>query len=207
MTSSDILRRAGALLVPALLSATLLWQVATPAEDEAIEVKSGRYAVDAGHSTVLFSITHLGVSNFYGRFNTMDGTYTLDGDASENSITFLVEAGSVDTNSTDRDAHIRNEDFFDVENHPRMTFDSTSCEKAGPNTLVLKGDLTLRGETREIDVTAEVIGAGGTPFGDYRSGVEATFTINRHDFGINAYAGALGDEISVVVSLEGILKQ
>ena len=85
-----------------------------------------------------------------------------------------------------------------------MTFESTSCEPTGPNTFRLTGDLTLRGTTREVDADVTVIGAGKTMFRDYRSGVEARFSFDRNDFGITTYPGALGAEISVVVSLEGI---
>lgn len=208
MTASASLRRALVALVPALLSAAVAWHLAAPVEDEAaIDVEAGRYAVDAGHSTVRFGIRHAGVANFYGRFNEMSGTYTIDDDPTQNSITFAVEAESVDSNSADRDAHLRNEDFFHVDKYPRMTFDSTSCEAAGPNAFRLKGDLTLRGETNEVEVDVTVIGAGKTMFRDYRSGVEARFSFDRNDFGITAYPGALGDEISVVVSLEGILQR
>ena len=177
-----------------------------PADDHVVEYKSGRYEVDAGHSSVLFKIRHVGVSNFYGRFNEVAGRYTLDAeDPSQNTIDFVVDAASVDTNSKDRDAHVKNEDFFHVDEHPTMSFKSTSCEETEPGHFALKGELTLLGVTKEIDVAAHLVGAGEIKmFRDYRSGIEATFTVLRSDFGMTKYMGALGDEVTLIVSLEGI---
>lgn len=210
--STSPLRRLTVALVPALLGAALTWHLAAPADDEPIAFEpiafeSGRYDVDTVHSSVRFGILHAGVANFYGRFNEMDGRYVLDADdPTQCEITFLVEADSVDTNHPDRDAHLRSDDFFASDRYKRMTFESTSCERTGPNTFRLTGDLTLRDTTEEVTVDATLIGAGKTQFADYRTGLEARFTLDRTDFGMDKYRAGLGDEISVFVSLEGSLR-
>ncbi len=194
------------LLIPVTVALVAAHPTPAPADDEVVEYRSGRYEVDAGHSTVLFKVQHVGVSNFYGRFNEVAGRYTLDAeDPTQNTVDFVVDAASVDTNSRDRDAHVKNEDFFHVDEYPTMTFKSSSCEQTEPGHFAIQGELTLLGQTRSIDLDAHLVGAGEiTMFRDYRSGVEARFTIKRSEFGMTKYMGALSDEVTLIVSLEGI---
>ena len=163
------------------------------------------YAVDPVHSTVLFRIKHLDVSYSYGRFNEIEGTFTFDGaSAKNNRIDITVKAASVDTNHDGRDEHLRNEDYFDAENHPEITFKSDRVRKTGEKTYEAEGELKLRGVAKPLTVSLERVGSGPDPRGKFRSGFETTFTIKRSDFGMNTMLGPVGDDVRLIVSVEGV---
>ncbi len=194
-----------AVLVPTLAIALAFGPVDDEPTAVAVQASPGTYAIDTSHSTVHFRIKHLGIANFYGRFNSLRGQYVLDLDAPEQcSVSLTIDPASADTNSPDRDTHIRSAEFLDVEQHDEIRFESTRVWAAGTNRLGLQGDLTLHGETRTVSAEAEVTGAGDTFFRDYRTGVEAQLTIKRSEFGMTHLMGPLGDEITLIVSLEGI---
>lgn len=199
---------ARSLLGPALLLATALasWLPATshPAVPDA---QSGRYLVDGGHSSAFFGIRHLGVANFYGRFNSISGEVLLDmEDVSKSSIKVSIDPASVDTASKGRDEHILKPELLDVDNFPLMGFTSTKIEAGEPGYWTVTGKLTLHGKSREITFDAGLVGAAKTAFGDYRVGLEATFSVMRSDYGMDAMLENLGDEIRFTLSLETILQ-
>lgn len=208
LTRSRLSNLAALLLGPTLLLAgALIGPLPQTSGDDTTpsEVRAGRYKVDPGHSTVLFKVKHVGVSNFYGRFNKVEGSYTLDPENPQSaSITIEIDADSVDTNSADRDGHVKSEEFFDARRHRTIRFESTKVMASETSGFTVTGDLTLRGETREVTFEAQLVGAGDTPFRDYRSGLETRFTILRSHFGMTASMGGIGDEIELLVSLEGI---
>ena len=170
---------------------------------------AGTYAVDAGHSSVLFHVTHLDASRFYGRFNEFSGEFTVDPKNPANDrVLVVVKAESVDTHSDGRDQHLRRPDFFNAKEFPEIVFESKSVSAAGDG-LKITGELTLLGKTKTIDVEAEYIGTSeGERFGR-RAGYEVRFTFDRTDFGMNYMAGGggLGNEVGVIVSLEGVLQK
>jgi polyisoprenoid-binding protein YceI len=197
------------LVGPALLLATAFgsWSLPStaPVVPSVVEAESGRYAIDGGHSTAFFGIRHLGVANFYGRFNTISGEVVLDmDDATNSSIKVSIDPASIDTASKSRDDHVRGEDFLDVENVPLMGFQSTSIEAGEDGQWDVTGKLTLHGKTREISFDAALIGAGETAFGDYRVGLEASFKVLRSDYGMDRMLDKLGDEIRFTLSLEAV---
>ncbi|MHC4908353.1 MAG: YceI family protein [Planctomycetota bacterium] len=189
----------------ALVASLTMAAVAIQATDQDAPAVTD-YTIDGGHSTVLFRVKHLGVSPFWGRFNKVSGSYTVDqGDPNGSSVELTIPTASVDTNSEGRDGHLKNPDFFDVEKHPEMTFKSTAIEALDETTFKVTGDLTLLGVTKSVSGTVEWYGEAQTRMG-YRSGFEATFEFNRSDFGMMKYVaeGALGDTIRVVAGIEGI---
>jgi polyisoprenoid-binding protein YceI len=157
---------------------------------------------------VLFHVTHLDASRFYGRFNGFSGEFVVDPEDPANSrVLVVVQAESVDTHSDGRDQHLRRPDFFNAKEFPEIVFESTSVAAAGDG-LKVKGTLTLLGVTKEIEVEAEYIGTSeGERFGR-RAGYEVRFTFDRTDFGMNfmANGGGLGNEVGVIDSLEGVLQ-
>lgn len=167
----------------------------------------GTYTIDAGHSAVLFHVTHLDASRFWGRFNEFSGEFTVDPkDPANSRVLVVVKAESVDTHSDDRDQHLRRPDFFNAKEFPEIVFESKSVTAAGKG-LKIQGELTLLGKTKAIDVEAEYIGTSeGERFGR-RAGYEVRFTFDRTEFGMNYMAGGggLGNEVGVIVSLEGVL--
>lgn len=192
--------------VPALalvaFAGSVLMPTTTPQATAAAAAQSSGFSVDAGHSGVLFKILHLGVANFYGRFNGIDGTFDL---TEGGSIDITIDANSVDTNSEGRDNHLRSEAFFNVAQFPSATFKSSSIRATGENTFEVTGDLTIRGTTEEISFTATKTGEGdrGPRFG-FRTGFETSFTISRSAFGVSYLPEGLGDEVEMIISLEGV---
>jgi polyisoprenoid-binding protein YceI len=167
---------------------------------------AGTYQVDKTHSAVIFRVKHLKVSYFYGRFNDISGTYTLDAESPENSvIDITVKADSLDTNSADRDKHMKSAEFFDVEKFPEMRFKSRTVKKSGENGFRVEGDLTFHGETRPVAVDLEYVGEGKTFLGE-RSGFHTTLTIQRADYGMDAMLTGLGNEVQLIISIEGVKK-
>jgi len=169
--------------------------------------RAAAYTVDGGHSSVVFKIKHQNVANFYGRFNDVSGTFHLDAAAPEaGSIDITVKADSVDSASSKRDQHLKSADFFSVKEFPEITFKSTGIKKAADGTFDVTGDLAFRGVTKSITAKVADTGTGEGRGGSKVAGIEATFTIQRSEFGMNFMPGGLGEDVSLIVALEGGLK-
>ena len=163
------------------------------------------YKVDGVHTYILFRIKHVGVGYSYGRINGPAGQFMFDDSTpSKSSINLQVDAKNVDTNVDKRDNHLKSPDFFNVAEHPMISFKSTSVKKVNATTYDVSGDLTLLGKTRPITVKANDTGSGKDPWGKYRRGFETSFTIKRSDFGMDFMMGGLSDEVNITVSVEGI---
>jgi len=166
------------------------------------------YEVDPGHSGVLFRIKHMGVSNFYGRFNKVEGTYNLNSEKPERStVSIQVDAGSTDTNSKQRDEHITSQDFLNSRQYPSILFDSTkiSAHDDEENTFTVTGELEFHGVTKSVTFDATLVGEAETGMGP-RSGFEGELVIERSDFGMTGMLGALGDEVKLIFFIEGVKK-
>jgi polyisoprenoid-binding protein YceI len=161
------------------------------------------YKVDPVHSAVIFGVRHANIGNVYGRFDDFGGAVTLDdGDASKDSISFEIQAGSVNTRVPKRDEHLRSPDFLNAKQYPKITFKSTSVKKGENNMLEVTGDLTLHGVTRSVTIPVQILGTGQFPPGTPRVGLEANFTVKRAEFDIKGMPGAVGDEIRLIVAVE-----
>jgi polyisoprenoid-binding protein YceI len=168
---------------------------------------SGTYAFDreGQHQFIQFRISHLGFSTLYGRFNDFDGSFEYDAEnPEESSVQVTVDTGSVDSNHSERDKHLREEDFLYVSEYPEATFKSTSVEMEDEDTATVTGDLTLRGVTREIDLEMELINHGEDPWGNYRMGFEGTTTLTLENYGIDYDLGPQAEEVTLMLSVEGI---
>ena len=164
------------------------------------------FKVDAVHSFALFSVQHLGIANTYGRFNDISGTVVFDKDnPSNSSVELSVKVESLDTHNSIRDRSLKSPDFFDAKQFPTMNFKSTKVEGSG-DALKVSGDLTIHGVTKPLTVDFKKGGEGKGVFGEMRGGGETRFTIKRSDFGMNFQQGAVGDEVNITLSLEGIKK-
>jgi polyisoprenoid-binding protein YceI len=156
------------------------------------------YKVDPVHSSVIFKIKHMGVSNCFGRFNSVNGTINLDEkDPKSCSVEIEVKADSVDTNEPKRDQHVKGADFLDVKQFANITFKSTGVEKGEGDAYVVSGDFTLHGTTKPVKITMTKTGAANG-----KIGFEGQFTIKRSDYGMNFMPQALGDEILLMVGVE-----
>ena len=163
------------------------------------------YKVDPVHSSTLFRAHHANAGYVWGRINDPAGTFVLD-DADLTKSTFTVEiaVAGIDTHNEKRDAHLKSPDFFNAKQYPTISFKSTSITKGDGGVLQATGELTLHGVTKTITVPIELTGTGELPAGTKRAGLEATFTVKLTDYGMKAMPGAVGDDIKVIVSLEGV---
>ena len=170
----------------------------------------GTFALDAAHSEVAAVARHLVVSKVRGTFANVTGTIVVAEDPLQSSVTASIPAETINTNSADRDNHLRSADFLDVENHPTLDFRSTGVVKHSGTEFVLRGDLTIRGVTREVDLKVEYDGVAKSPWGQEVVAFSATFDFDREDFGITwnqalETGGVLvSKKISVQISAEAI---
>lgn len=163
------------------------------------------YQVDPVHSSVIFRIQHLGIAYVYGRINNLSGTLKIDeGTPAGSVVEIYAKAKNVDTFNSERDNHLRSPDFFHSKKFPIVSFKSTSFTKTSNDMYEVTGDLTLLGVTRPLTVKVQRTGAGEDPWGGFRIGFETTFTIKRSDFGMNFMMGGVGDEVRIILSIEGI---
>lgn len=193
--SKNILTKtfASTLLTVGLLGATFNAQAA----DYAIDKKGM-------HASVQFRVQHLGYSWLYGRFNNFDGSFSYDAaDPSSSKVSVTIDTSSVDSNHAERDKHIRSADFLSVDKFPTAKFESTSFDGK-----TLKGDLTLLGVTKSVEIAVEKIGEGKDPWGGERAGFEGTTSFAMADYGV-AKVGMLGPKaanVEMILSVEGIKK-
>ena len=165
------------------------------------------YKVDSDHSGVSFTIRHF-VSNVPGRFKDFDGVIKYDAkNPAASSVSFTIQAASIDTDNADRDNHLRNADFFDVEKFPTLTFSSTSVKAVDADTLEVTGDLTMKGQTKKVTVPVDFLGTVKTPRGE-KAGFETSFKLDRKEYGItwnralDTGGAILGDEVKINISIE-----
>ena len=171
----------------------------TSATETGTQTLTGTYDIDPSHSRLGFAAKHAMVATVRGGFKVYSGEVYLDEAQPENSWAKVeIDVASVDTGNADRDAHLRTPDFFDIENHPTITFQSTKVEKVDDDVYTLIGDLTINGKTNPVSVEWELTGTSTDPWGGYRAGFEGKATVNRRDWDL-AWNVAL-DKGGVLVS-------
>jgi len=168
------------------------------------------WTIDPSHSEVGFKVKHLVITTVSGKFDTFEGTIDTDQeDFSDAKIKFSADISSINTGSEQRDGHLKGADFFDAENHPKMTFESTSYYKKGDD-YVLEGNLTLRGVTKPVKLDVEYGGIQQDLYGRTVAGFEISGKIKRLEFGLhwNAVTEAGGvvvsDEVKLVINIEAV---
>lgn len=167
-----------------------------------------KYVIDTEgmHAFVQFRTKHVGFSWLYGRFNDFSGEFTYDEENPEsNSAKVTVDITSLDSNHAERDKHLRSSDFLHADKWSTATFESTGYKSTGENTGVLTGDLTLFGETNEIEIDVTQIGSG--QFREsFRRGFEGRATINPADWGrdFTKKLGPPAAEVELMLSVEGV---
>ncbi|MGE3887074.1 MAG: YceI family protein [Vicinamibacterales bacterium] len=171
-------------------------------------VMTRTFQIDKTHSEAAFQVRHL-ISKVRGRFADFDGTIDFDEEKPEQSkVSVTIQAASIDTNTPDRDKHLRSEDFFAVERFPTLTFVSTKITPKGDGVFDVAGDLTMRGVTRPIVVPVSYLGKAVDPWGNEKVAFEGEVTLNRKDFGLNWNAAIetggflVGDEVKVSLSIQ-----
>jgi polyisoprenoid-binding protein YceI len=151
------------------------------------------------------------IAKVKGSFHSFDANITADPeDLTTASIEFTVDVSSVDTRNSDRDAHLRSPDFFDADNHPKITFKAVSIQKTGDNEYAVTGDLTIRGVTHPETFKVVYEGGGKDPWGNEKAGFSVEGKINRTKYGLvwNAAletGGVLvGEDVNITLEIEAV---
>ena len=173
----------------------------TPATAET--ARPGDYKIDPAHTSVTFTIGHLGISRLSGRFNTVAGNMKL-APGKNSSVSVSIDTASIDTNHKKRDDHLRSPDFFNARQFPKMTFHAEGIELNDASPQRIDGTLSLHDKTRPVTLMVEAVGAGKDPWGGYRAGYTATTTLKRSDFGMNFMPGEIADEVAITLNIEAI---
>lgn len=176
---------------------------------EATQVKT-KWSIDPVHSEIQFKVKHMVISTVTGQFEKFDGSLESNGDDFEGAaITFEADINSINTRNTDRDNHLKSDDFFNAEKYPKITFTSRSFTKTGDNSYKLVGDLTIRDVTKEVNLDAEFGGiVDNDGYGNVKAGFELTGKVNRKDFGLKwngvTEAGQIivSDEVRLILNVQ-----
>ena len=143
-------------------------------------IPTGVYDVDPAHSNVGFAVKHMGIATVRGSFRGFEGTVDASGDAPV--LTGAVDVSTIDTGEENRDGHLKAPDFFDVDQHPQITFRSTGTDAAADGRLTLNGEISIKGVSRPIELTGTVAENGEDPWGNQRIGLELEGAIDRREF-------------------------
>ena len=166
---------------------------------------SGSYQLDPVHSRLGFSVRYAVVTKVHGRFDSFDGRLQLDAsDPTRSSVALTINAASIRTNNADRDGHLRSGDFFDVERHPTITFESTAVTVLAEDRYRMAGDFTIKGVTRPIELDLTYLGSCVDPYNQLRVGFEGAGSLQRSDWGLtwNVALEAGGVVLSDRIDLE-----
>ena len=165
---------------------------------------TGTYAIDPTHSRIGFVARHAMVTKVRGSFNEFEGSAVVGADLADTTASVTIQVASIDTRNEQRDGHLKSNDFLSIEEFPTITFVSTGVTAAGPSSLELTGDLTVRGVTNAVTIPFEFEGAAVDPYGNVRAGFEGSVTINRKDYGVtwNAALETGGVLVSDKIALE-----
>ncbi|RYY85869.1 MAG: polyisoprenoid-binding protein [Chitinophagaceae bacterium] len=165
--------------------------------------------VDASHSNVRFTVSHLVVSEVEGSFKKFNGSLvTTRPDFADAKINFTIDVNSINTDNEGRDKHLKGDDFFNADNYPQMTFAGTSFRKLSGNQYELKGNLTIRNVTKPVTFKVTYGGTVKDPWGNIKAGFKATGSINRFDYGLKwntlteAGGAVVGKDIAIDIKLE-----
>ena len=163
-----------------------------------------KYDIDPTHTQVQFTYNHLGFSNITGRFDEVKGDFLFDAaDPTKSSVSITIPVASISTGVAKLDEHLLKADFFDATQFPTATFKSTGVTAAGEGKLAVAGDLTIHGVTRPVVLDVTINGIGEHPMRKLpAAGFDATATIKRSDFGVGAYVPAVGDEVTLRITVE-----
>lgn len=173
------------------------------------EVPSGDYSLDKSHGYIIYTYSHLGFSNPRISFDSFDVTLNLDSSNPENSkVDVIIDATSVNSHVEEFNGHLNGENFFDTDNHPTITFVSSSVTSTGDNTYNVSGDLTIKGISKPVILKTTINKAANHPMrGVPTIGVSASTTVSRSDFGMDRAVPAISDEVSIQIDVELPQKQ
>jgi polyisoprenoid-binding protein YceI len=167
--------------------------------------QGSEWQIDPAHTTVGFTVRHMGISNVHGRFTKVSGTANIDdSDITKSSVNATMDIASITTGNDSRDNDLRSPNYFDAAQFPTMTFKSKSISKNGDNKLKIVGDLTIKGVTKEVTLDVDGPSSPVKMGPNQRRGLSATTSINRKDFGVGAKtpSAMVGEEIKIEIDAE-----
>ena len=176
------------------------------ADSPAAVLPTGTWQIDPSHSTVEFEIKHLGLARVKGRAPVVSGA--IEGGEAP-SITGTVDVSRITTFDETRDGHLQSPDFFDTVRYPELAFASTAVARDG-DTLVVDGELTIKGITKPVALRGELVGTGGDPWGNERIGLDLATTIDRTQWGLTWNAPVPGggfllpDDVKLTASFSAV---
>jgi polyisoprenoid-binding protein YceI len=170
----------------------------------------GTWVIDPAHSSIAFSVKHMGIATVRGRFTEFEGTFVIGDDLASSTARGTVKVASITTNEDQRDAHLRSADFFNAAEYPEITFEAKHVEAIDDESSQLIGSLTMHGVTRDIKLTTVVQGTDVDPWGNERAGLEIVGVLKRSDFDMkfNQALGSgnvlVGDSVKLSLDLSAI---
>lgn len=142
-----------------------------------------QWTLDTTHTQVGFSVKHMAISTVRGRFTKFDGAGETNASGKIVQARFSIDAASIDTNQEQRDTHLRSADFFDTEQFPTITFESTSISQQGSD-IAITGNFSMHGVTRTITLQGETSPVVKDPWGMTRTALTLEGKLNRKDWGL-----------------------
>jgi len=165
-----------------------------------------KWILDPSHSEVSFKVKHMMISTVTGHFDEFEASIETEQEDFKNAeMRFSAKVDSINTKNSDRDAHLKSEDFFNAAAHPELSFTSTAFDGEK-----LTGKITLRGVTKEITLEVDYNGIVEDPYGQTKAGFEFTGSLNRKDFGLSwsavTEAGnvVVSDKVKLIVNAQFI---
>lgn len=195
-----------------MMAALAVFAIAQPVyAKDVVEAKpsaTGEYEFDKAHTQILFFVSHLGFSMSQGEFLDFDGEIKFDDQNPEkSSVDVTIQTASIDMDHEKWDNHMKNKDFFDVENFPTMTFKSTDIEVFGDKVANIAGDLTILDVTKPVTLATVYNKSAVHPYsGRFVSGFSATAKIKRSDFGMTYGLPGVGDDVEIRIEVEAMRK-
>ncbi|MCX8253180.1 Polyisoprenoid-binding protein [Beijerinckiaceae bacterium RH AL1] len=175
---------------------------AQSASHDPAKVEAGTYSVEPNHTQVMFTVSHMGFSNYTGSFTGASGDLTLDPKtASASALKVSVPVASVMTPSAKLVDELKSADWLDAGKYPTMTFVSTKVTPLGKGRAKVTGDLTIHGTTKPATLDVTFVGAGTNPLDKkYTVGFEAKGDIKRSEFGVSKYVPLIGDTLHLTIA-------
>ncbi|MFC4005462.1 YceI family protein [Prauserella oleivorans] len=188
-----------------------LGEITLAPEEGAVELPpTGPWVIDPVHSSVVVTARHLGIASIKARFPELSGQLHVERPVERSSVRARIDAAAIDTGIKMRDDHLRSADFLDVETYPVIDFVSTGLTQRGTDRWTMRGELTLHGQRREVELDLHYGGYGPDPWGGVRAAFHAETQLSRDDFAINynamvrAGVAAIGTTVKVEIDIQAV---
>jgi polyisoprenoid-binding protein YceI len=172
------------------------------ADSDPAKVQAGTYTLETNHARVLFAVSHMGFSTWYGDFTGATGTLTLDPkNPATAALSVTIPVASVTTTNAKLDDELKSADWFDAAKFPTISFTTTKVAVTSPTTARVTGNLTFHGVTKPVELDATYKASGTNPMSKaFTIGFEVKGSLKRSDFGVTKYVPLIGDDVTLIIS-------